>query len=238
MKQRRLDKSFFIRPTLQVSKDLLGKYLVRRIGKKKLVGRIVETEAYIGPKDRASHAFLPRRNFQIPSQKTLKRIFGSKLSQNKAFLENFLRGGGKITPRNKTEYLEGGHIYIYLCYGMHWQLNFTTSKAGKPECVLIRALEPMGKRKKKIASGPGKLCKWMRLNKSFDGEDLCRSGRIWLAASIESRRASPKGREDREERIKKSQIIATKRIGIDYAGEWTKKLLRFYVKDNPFISSR
>ncbi len=179
----RLKKSFFIRPTLTVAKELLGKYLVRKIGKKKLVGKIVETEAYIGPKDRASHAFK-----------------------------------GKITPRNKTEYLEGGHIYIYLVYGMYWQLNITTSKTGKPECVLIRALESPE------ATGPGKLCRWMKLNKSFDAEDLTKSKRIWL--------------EDRGERTKKSQIVATKRVGIDYAGEWAKKPWRFYIKDNPYTSRK
>jgi len=199
MKSSRLKRPFFSRNTLTVAKDLLGEYLVRKIGNRKLVGKIVETEAYIGPEDKASHAF-----------------------------------GGKITERCKTEYLEGGHIYIYLCYGMYWQLNITTSLAGKPECVLIRALEPANEiskvkttsQKLKVASGPGKLCKWMKLDKSFDGEDLTKSKRIWL--------------EDRSdkvpEKIKKSQIVAAKRIGIDYAGPWAKKPWRFYLKDNLFVS--
>lgn len=185
----RLKRSFFVRPTLKVAKELLGKYLVRKIGQKKLVGKIVETEAYIGPKDRASHAY-----------------------------------GGKVTARCKTEYLIGGYIYIYLCYGIYWQLNITTAKAGKPECVLIRALEPLnGKaRLKRVASGPGKLCRWLKLNKSFNEEDLVESKRIWL--------------EDRGIKIKKSDIVAKKRVGIDYAGSWVKKPWRFCIKDNPFIS--
>jgi len=189
MKQKRLKRLFFVRPTLTIARELLGKYLVRKIGREKIVGRIVETEAYIGPEDRASRAF-----------------------------------GGKITPRNKTEYLEGGHIYIYLCYGMHWQLNITTAKAGQPECVLLRALEPVEAKagREKVASGPGKLCRWMRLDKSFDGEDLVASKRVWLEA--------------RGKRTKKSQIIATGRIGIDYAGKWAKKPWRFYIKNNPFVS--
>ncbi len=199
MKSSRLKRPFFSHNTLTVAKDLLGEYLVRKIGNRKLAGKIVETEAYIGPEDKASHAF-----------------------------------GGKITERCKTEYLEGGHIYIYLCYGMYWQLNITTSLVGKPECVLIRALEPANEiskvkttsQKLKVASGPGKLCKWMKLDKSFDGEDLTKSKRIWL--------------EDRSdkvpEKIKKSQIVAAKRIGIDYAGLWAKKPWRFYLKDNLFVS--
>lgn len=181
----RLKRSFFVRDTLTVAKELLGKCLVRKMGPcgKLRVGKIVETEAYIGPEDRASHAF-----------------------------------GGKITPRNKTEYLEGGHIYIYLCYGMYWQLNITTGKVGRPECVLIRALEHSS------ATGPGKLCKWMKLDKSFDGEDLTRSKRIWVVV--------------RGQKIKKSQIVASERIGIDYAEEWAKKPWRFYIKDNPFVSRK
>jgi len=207
MIKKRLKRNFYTRSTLTVAKELLGKYLVRKIGNKKLVGRIVETEAYIGPQDKASHAYK-----------------------------------GKITKRNKTEYLEGGHIYIYLCYGIHWQLNFTTEEEGKPECVLIRALEPIiadkheyttnitNKNSRKfvkirgLANGPGKLCRWMKLNKSFDGEDITKSKRIWLESS--------------GKRLKKSCIIAGSRIGIDYAKEWAKKPWRFYVKDNSFVSRK
>jgi len=206
--KKRLQRSFFQQPTLVVAKKLLGKYLCRKIGKKIIVGKIVETEAYIGPKDRASHGY-----------------------------------GGKITHRNRAEYLVGGHIYIYLVYGMYWQLNISTSKAGKPECVLIRALEPVGdflkKSKSKIlnpkqiqnykskilnlTSGPGKLCRWLKLDKSFYGEDLTKSKRIWL--------------EDRGEKIKKIDVVCGPRIGIDYAGPiWSKKPWRFYLKNNPYVS--
>lgn len=188
---KKLLRQFYTRPTLTVARELLGKYLVRKIGSKELIGKIVETEAYIGPKDKASHAYR-----------------------------------GRITPRNKTEYLEGGHVYIYLCYGIHWQFNIITQKLGKPECVLIRALEPLGEKAKfkKVASGPGKLCHWMRLDKSFDGEDLTKSKRIWLV--------------NHSCKLKRSQIVAAKRIGIDYAGEWAKKPWRFYLRDNPFVSRK
>ncbi len=211
---KKLSRKFYTRPTLIVAKELLGKYLVRPIRKssisngvkkivtKKLAGKIVETEAYIGPEDRASHAFK-----------------------------------GKITERNKTEYLTGGHIYIYLCYGMYWQLNITTEKAGRPECVLIRALEPLGEkaRLEKIASGPGKLCRWMKLDKSFDKEDLTKSKRIWLEDPAPEQARYGAGRGIK---IKKSDIVATKRIGIDYAGSWAKKPWRFYIKENPFVSRK
>jgi DNA-3-methyladenine glycosylase len=195
--RKRLKRSFFIQPTLVVAKKLLGKYLCRKFGKKVLVGKIVETEAYIGPNDRASHAY-----------------------------------GGKITKRNRAEYLIGGHIYIYLVYGMYWQLNISTAQAGKPECVLIRALEPVeirgqksSKSLQKLASGPGKVCQWLKLDKSFYGEDLVTSKKIWL--------------ENRGDKIKEKDIACGPRIGIDYAGPiWSKKPWRFYLKNNPFVSKK
>lgn len=176
MKGQKLTRAFYTKPTLKVAKNLLGKYLVRQIGRKIIAGKIIETEAYIGPQDRASHAF-----------------------------------GGKKTKRNQAEYLIGGHVYIYLVYGMYWQFNISTFKAGEPECVLIRALDF------KEAAGPGKLCRYLKLDGSFYGEDLTKSKRLWL----ESRGAS----------IKRSKIIATKRIGIDYAGTyWANKKWRFVLK--------
>ena len=58
---KRLKRKFFIQPTLKVAQELLGKVLVRIYQGKRLSGKIVETEAYIGPKDKASHAYLGKR---------------------------------------------------------------------------------------------------------------------------------------------------------------------------------
>lgn len=222
----KLKRRFYTQDTLKIAKEFLGKFIIRKIGKKKRIGMIVETEAYIGPQDRASHAF-----------------------------------GGKKTPRNRAEYMVGGHIYIYLVYGMYWQLNISTGRAGMPECVLIRALEPINefsklkaqgsassaggsklktktqnsRLKKKLSSrakshdfinlanGPGKLCRWLKLDKSFYGEDLTKSKRIWL--------------EDWGIKLKKRDIVVAPRIGIDYAGPlWSKKPWRFYIRENLFVS--
>jgi len=186
----RVKRSFYLRPTLTVAKDLLGKNIVRKIGNRKLKARIVETEAYLGPKDMAAHTF-----------------------------------GGKVTKRNKTVFKKGGHIYIYLCYGLHWQLNFVTRKKGVPECILIRAAEPVSKRKiVGKTNGPGKLCRWFGLDKSFDKEDLVNSKRIWL--------------ETDGDKIKKSQILSSERIGIEYAKEWARKPWRFYLRNNSFVSRK
>jgi len=179
----KIKNPFFNRDALILAQNLLGKKLVRKIGERKITGIIVETEAYVGPKDKASHAYKWKR-----------------------------------TKRNEVEYLSGGYIYIYLCYGIHWQLNIVASKKGIPECVLIRALELPEKTKN--ASGPGKLCKWLKLDGSFNKEDITKSKRIWI--------------EDGP----KPNIVSAKRVGIDYAGIWAKKLLRFYIKNNQFISRK
>ncbi len=186
--KKRLKRKFFTQPTLKVAKQLLGKTLVRIYRGKKLAGRIVETEAYIGPYDKASHAYL-----------------------------------GKRTPRNQAEFMIGGHIYIYLVYGMYWQLNISTEEEEKPTCVLIRALEPV-EGISKATTGPGKLCQALRLNKSFYGEDLCTSKRIWIEDG-------PK--------VSLRQIVKSPRIGIDYAGPyWAKIPWRFYIKGNKFVSRK
>lgn len=210
----RLPRSFYSRPTLTVAKDLLGRFLVRRMpGGALRAGMIVETEAYVGPKDRASHAY-----------------------------------GGKRTPRNAAEWMVGGHVYIYLVYGMYFQLNISTGKEGSPECVLVRALEPVvhnppqpslilgegGKARfpfkirgdrgvMNLANGPGKLCRWLKLNKSFYGEDVAKSRRLWVEA--------------RGVHFPRAKIIAGPRVGIDYAGpHWAAKPWRFYIKGNVAVS--
>lgn len=206
---KKLQRNFFTRSTLTVAKNFLGMFISRVWRGEKIVGKIVEVEMYIGPNDKASHAYM-----------------------------------GKITKRNQAEYLVGGHIYIYLCYGMHWQFNITTEGGGNPACILIRALEPVidsknskfqdlsSKEIVNLANGPGKLCRYLKLNKSFYGEDLIKSQRIWFS--------TPPANNGKEMiRIKKSGIIATPRIRIDYAGEyWAKKPWRFYIKDNPFVSKK
>lgn len=186
-----LKKEFFLQDTIKVAKLLLGKFLVHKIEEKTLIGKIIETEAYLGAKDKASHSY------------------------------NF-----KKTQRNKAEYLAGGHIYIYLVYGMYWQLNITTGADDVPECVLIRAIEPISgieemiKRRgtnnlTNLTNGPGKLCQAMGFNKNLYGIDLCKSSFIYI--------------EDKK-KLPESKIIKAKRIGIDYAGIWKDRLLRFYIK--------
>lgn len=126
--------------------------------------------------------------------------------------------GKKRTVRNAAEYMLGGHVYIYLVYGMYWQLNISTGAEGYPSCVLIRALAPHDKKSTiKETNGPGKLCRWLEIDSRLYAEDLTTSAAVWIEKSDTELRRT---------------IVKTPRIGIDYAGrEWALKPLRFYLKE-------
>jgi DNA-3-methyladenine glycosylase len=100
------------------------------------------------------------------------------------------------TPRTEIMYNDGGHIYVYLVYGMYWMLNFVTSTKNIPQAVLIRGIKGF--------DGPGKLTKNLSIDKSFYGEDLVMSDRLWIENGLKS---------------SDMKYMETLRIGIDYAGE-------------------
>ena len=139
--------------------------------------------------------------------------------------------GGRRTPRLEPLFGPPGHAYIYLIYGMYHCLNVVTKPVGQPECVLIRALEPLagletmaarsGRAKsEQLCAGPGRLCRAMGLDRSLSGVTLL-SGDFFLA----------EGR-----RIPEELILSSPRIGVDYAGEDKDRPWRYYVKGSPFIS--
>ena len=109
------------------------------------------------------------------------------------------------TPRNRVMFGEGGKIYVYFVYGMYWMLNFVTAPAGIPQAVLIRGIEGF--------DGPGKLTRALGIDRSYYGEDLSTSARIW----VEDNGVTP-------------SYKTGPRIGIDYAGElWKNKPWRYYI---------
>jgi DNA-3-methyladenine glycosylase len=191
----KLDRSFYARPALDVASDLLGKVLVRRLNGQRLSGMIVETEAYVGPHDSACHA--------------------SK---------------GKTT-RTSIMFGPPGFAYVYMIYGFYFCLNVVTEQEGYPAAALIRAMEPLENvntmrelrhnpaSETNIASGPGKLCMAMSINKELNGVDL--TGKI---LSIEDRRIDP------------GPIQTSPRVGVDYAGEYKDKPWRFFLTNNPHVS--
>ncbi|MCK4919556.1 MAG: DNA-3-methyladenine glycosylase [Bacteroidales bacterium] len=109
------------------------------------------------------------------------------------------------TPRTEVMYKKGGVIYVYLIYGVHWMFNIVTAELDVPQAVLIRGLRSI--------NGPGRITNKLNIEKSFNGESLISSQRIWL--------------EDGE---KPDEIFTSPRIGIDYAGEpWTSKAWRYFI---------
>ena len=113
------------------------------------------------------------------------------------------------TPRTEIMYHQGGRVYVYLIYGIHWLLNFTTGHEDSPQAVLIRGTAEV--------QGPGRIGRKLQLDKSFYGEDLIASSRIWL--------------ENHPENTHQPDFTTTARVGIDYAGDyWAGKHWRFCMK--------
>lgn len=124
-----------------------------------------------------------------------------------------------ITPRTRIMFGPAGYAYVYLIYGIYHCLNIVTEKKGHGAAVLLRALEPISAITERT-QGPGLLCKALQIDLSYYGHDL-RSDDFYIATT------SQKTAFD---------IVAKPRIGVDYAGVWAHKPLRFYIKDNPYIS--
>lgn len=185
---------------VQIAMQLLGKLLHTRWDNEHCYARIVETEAYNGITDKASHAY-----------------------------------GNRRTNRTEPMYAAGGVAYVYLCYGIHHLFNVVTGKKEVPQAVLIRAAEPMfgiehmlERRNKKqldasLTKGPGSLAQAMGIYTRHSGQSLT-GPHIWIADDGFSYEAS--------------SIIATPRIGVDYAEEDALLPYRFMVKGNKFVSGK
>jgi DNA-3-methyladenine glycosylase len=126
-----------------------------------------------------------------------------------------------LTPRTRIMFGPPGHAYVYLIYGMHFCMNVVTEREGHASAVLLRAIEPVlnvhGR-----TQGPALLCRAMDVDKRLNGHDLL-SDNLYLAEP------------PAEEHVR---IVAAPRIGVDYAGHWARRLLRFYVRGNLFVSRR
>ncbi len=133
-----------------------------------------------------------------------------------------------VTPRNRALFLERGHAYVYLAYGVSFMLNVSSETAGVGAGVLIRAIEPTDgvavmaqnrdtDRARDLARGPGRLCAALAIDRRLDGIDLCRVGPLWLGSDGQA----------------SGEIGRSKRIGITRAAD---SPLRFYVRGNRFVS--
>jgi DNA-3-methyladenine glycosylase len=192
--------SFYLsEDVVAVARSLVGKILTTCLSEGVTTGRIVETEAYAGVTDRASHAY-----------------------------------GGRRTDRTEVMYRAGGTAYVYLCYGMHHLTNVVTHREGIPHAVLIRALEPMegldimrarsGGRlpDRLLCSGPGRLSKAMGVCTAHTGMRL--DTRSFCILDDGCSPSHP--------------VVATPRIGVDYAGDDALLPYRFMLEGHPCVSGR
>jgi len=125
------------------------------------------------------------------------------------------------TKRTEVMFGPPGHAYVYLIYGMYCCMNVVTQAEGMASAVLLRAIEPV-RNVEGRTQGPGLLCKAMHINRRLNGHDLL-SDDFYIADS---------GRSER------FVIVKRPRIGVDYAGRWAKRLLRFYIRGNAFVSRK
>jgi len=197
----RLPASFYQQTNVvKTAQQLLGKLLVTNFNGQKTSGRIVETEAYRAPDDKACHAY-----------------------------------GNKKTSRTKVMFMEGGTAYITLCYGIHHLFNVVTGSEGTAQAVLIRGIEPVEgievmlqrrnieKLISRLTAGPGALSKALGVTTDWHGSSLtAKDSNIWL--------------EETDISYTEHEIIASPRVGINYAEEWKDTPWRFRVKNNAWTS--
>ncbi len=181
---RKLGREYFRRDADQLARGLIGLVLVHRRGGREYRARIVETEAYVGPRDLACHTSRGR------------------------------------TERTEVMFGPAGHAYVYLIYGMYWMINIVAGRTGSGQAVLLRAAEPLDGWKTDL-SGPGRLSRALGITGAMNGADLT-GDRIFLLQDPADR-----------PRIRKA-----KRIGVEYAGVWKDRLLRFYDDGSAAVSQR
>jgi DNA-3-methyladenine glycosylase len=197
----KLPLSFYQRKNvLRIAKDLLGKVIITKWDNIITSARIVETEAYAGVTDKASHAY-----------------------------------GGRRTNRNEIMYAHGGVAYVYLCYGIHHLFNIVSNVDDIPHAILIRGAETLegiatmlkrtGKEKldHTLTRGPGNLSKALGIHTLHSGTSLL-DKHLFIG--------------DDGFVFKKKEIIATPRIGVDYAGQDALLPYRFFIKGNLFVSGK
>ena len=175
----RIGRDFFEHPATDVARDLIGVVMAREVGGVPRRARLVETEAYLGPADLASHSSKGR------------------------------------TKRTEVMFGPPGHAYVYFIYGMHQMFNIVTGEQGRAHAVLLRAAEPLDGWDADL-TGPGRLARAFAITAADNGADLTGDAIHFLADP------------DYQPRV-----VRSKRVGIDYAGRWKHRLLRFIDVNNP-----
>ena len=126
-----------------------------------------------------------------------------------------------LTPRTKVMFGPPGYAYVYMIYGTYYCMNVVTEREGHASAVLLRAIEPL-KSVTGRTQGPGLLCKSMEIDTRLNAHDLF-SNDFYIA-----------------DRLNNEQLVIVnrRRVGVAYAKHWQRRLLRFYIKGNPFVSKK
>ncbi len=208
-----LPRDFYAVDAGTLARALLGRTLVRTLiddaGRSiRLSATIVETEAYLGIEDRAAHTF-----------------------------------GGRRTARNEAMYAKPGTLYVYFTYGMHHCMNVVCLAEGEPTAVLLRAGVPRDgvevmralrtrpgaapMRVQDLCRGPGRLCQALKVTRLDNFADLVTSDaqanppRVWIEEGVA---------------IPDRHVVNTPRIGVESAGSWARRKLRWAVKNSVWVS--
>ena len=178
---------------------------------------------------------LPRQFYDRDAQAVARDLLGTVILRRRDGIEQLARiveteaylGPHDLAAHSargrtaRTEVMFGppGHAYVYLIYGIHHCFNVVTGPAGEAAAVLIRAVEPLANVTERT-SGPGLLCRALGIDRHLNGTDLLGND-IRIVAP--ARRARP-------------TVVRRPRIGVDYAGRWARRLLRFYIRGNDWVS--
>jgi DNA-3-methyladenine glycosylase len=235
---KKLTQKFYCRPSLAVARELLGKYLVREINGQRLAGKIVETEAYCGFEDKASHAScgLTERNSIMFEKGGFWYVYVVYGIFNCLNITTEKKGFPSAILIRALEPMEGIDLMkenrgIERCHSeersdeesRRIQRKMATAVIRR-DCRVARSLRLLAPRndKRGLYSGPGKLCQAMKIDRGLNKtKSFGRDCRLWI---------------ENGEIVRSSQIIASQRIGVDYAGQWAKKKWRFCIKNNQFVS--
>jgi DNA-3-methyladenine glycosylase len=149
--------------------------------------------------------------------------YGARIVETEAYLGSVDAAAhswkGRRTPRLEPMYMDGGHLYVFLVYGMHNCANVVTRPAGIAEAVLLRAAEGLPGAPPKLMSGPGRFCAALGISVEWSGRDLLAGGDLRLFRGIRG-----------------VEVGTSSRIGVDYAGEAAAWPLRFFDRDSPAVS--
>jgi DNA-3-methyladenine glycosylase len=151
--------------------------------------------------------------------------YGARIVETEAYLGSMDAAAhsrrGRRTPRVEPMYQDGGHLYVFFVYGMHYCANVVTRPAGIGEAILLRAAEGPEGTPSKLLSGPGRLCAALGITTESSGLDLLSGGDLRLF---------------QHERLEDARIGISKRIGVDYAGEAADWPLRFFDRNSAAVS--